>query len=66
MPDIAKLLWPDTVAVIGASPNTKRLRGMIMDVLFDQPFAGEIFPVNASHAEVLGRKAYPSVDAIYR
>ena len=64
MPDIAKLLWPETVAMIGASPNTKRLRGMIMDVLLDQPYAGTIYPVNASHDEVLGLKAYHSVDAI--
>ncbi len=61
MPDIAKLLWPDTVAVVGASPNPQRLRGMIMDVMLGQPFAGEIFPVNANHAEVRGRKAFASV-----
>lgn len=64
MPDIAKLLWPETVAVIGASPNTQRLRGMIMEVLLDQPFAGEVYPVNASHDEILGRKSYPSIDAV--
>ena len=64
MPDIAKLLWPETVAVIGASPNTQRLRGMIMEILLDQPFAGEIYPVNASHDEILGRKSYPSIDAV--
>ena len=61
MPDIAKLLWPDAVAVIGASPNEISLRGMIMSVLINQPFAGNIYPVNASHAEVQGHKAYASV-----
>jgi acyl-CoA synthetase (NDP forming) len=64
MPDIAKLLWPDTVAVIGASPNPQRLRGMIMDIMLGQPFAGDIFPVNANHAEIQGRKAYPTVKDI--
>ncbi len=61
MPDISKLLWPDTVAVIGASPNPQRLRGLILSVLLSQPFAGEIYPVNASHREIQGRKAYPTV-----
>lgn len=64
MPDIAKLLWPDTVAVIGASPNPQRLRGMIMDIMLGQPFAGDIFPVNANHAEIQGRKAFPTVKDI--
>ena len=61
MPDIAKLLWPNAVAVIGASPNEVSLRGMIMSVLINQPFKGNIYPVNASHSEVQGRKAYASV-----
>jgi acyl-CoA synthetase (NDP forming) len=30
MPDIAKLLWPESVAVIGASSDTRGLRGRIM------------------------------------
>ncbi len=64
MPDIGKLLWPDAVAVIGASPNEISLRGMIMSVLLSQPFSGNIYPVNASHAEIQGRKAYASVGDI--
>ena len=64
MPDIGKLLWPDTVAVIGASPNEISLRGMIMSVLINQPYSGSIYPVNASHSEVQGHKAYASVSDI--
>ena len=30
MPDIGKLLWPRSVAVIGASSDTKGLRGRIL------------------------------------
>ena len=64
MPDIAKLLWPNAVAVIGASPNEISLRGMIMSVLISQPFAGNVYPVNASHAEVQGRKACAAIAEI--
>ena len=64
MPDIAKLLSPETVAVIGASPNVKSLRGMTLSVLLSQPFAGRIYAVNASHKAIQGLKAYASVTEI--
>jgi acyl-CoA synthetase (NDP forming) len=61
VPDIARLLWPRSVAVIGASPDTDGLRGRILLVMKGHPFAGPIYPVSRSHAEVQGLKAYPSV-----
>ncbi|MEM7749548.1 MAG: acetate--CoA ligase family protein [Pseudomonadota bacterium] len=64
LPDIGKLLWPNAVAVIGASPNEQSLRGMIMSVLINQPFSGNIYPVNASHQEVQGRKAYATINEV--
>ncbi len=60
-PDLAKLLWPRTVAVVGASPDTESLRGRIMKVMTGHPFAGTLYPISRSHAEVMGLKAYPSV-----
>ena len=60
-PDLAKLLWPRTVAVVGASPDTESLRGRIMKVMSGHPFAGALYPISRSHAEVMGLKAYPSV-----
>lgn len=64
MPDIGKLLWPETVAVIGASPNEKSLRGMTLSVLLSHPFKGRVYAVNASHKEIQGQTAYPSVTAV--
>jgi acetate---CoA ligase (ADP-forming) len=61
LPDIRKLLWPETVAVIGASPNVQSLRGMTLSVLLSQPFAGRVYAVNASHKEIQGQKAHASV-----
>ena len=61
MPDIAKLLWPRTVAVVGASSDTKGLRGRILEVMLSHPFAGTIYPVSRSATEVQGHKAYASV-----
>ena len=64
MPDIGKLLWPKTVAVVGASSDTHGLRGRILETMLAHPFKGTIYPVSRSAAEVQGRKAYQSVAAL--
>ena len=62
MPDIGKLLWPKSVAVVGASSDTQGLRGRILEIMLSHPFAGTVYPVSRSATEVQGLKAYPSVD----
>jgi acetate---CoA ligase (ADP-forming) len=62
--DIGKLLWPNSVAVVGASSDTHGLRGRILEIMCSHPFAGQIYPVSRSAAEVQGLKAYPSVEAL--
>ena len=60
-PDLGALLWPRTVAVVGASPDMETLRGRIMKVMTGHPFKGALHPISRSHGEVMGLKAYPSV-----
>jgi len=62
LPDIGKLLWPRSVAVVGASSDTNGLRGRILQIMRGHPFAGPIYPVSRSETEVQGLKAYRSVD----
>jgi acyl-CoA synthetase (NDP forming) len=64
MPDIGALIAPRSVAVVGASPDASGLRGRIMQTLVGQPYRGEIWPVSRSHTEIMGRKAYPSIEAL--
>lgn len=64
MPDLQKLLWPKSVAVVGASSDTHGLRGRILEVMLSHPYAGKIYPVSRSAAEVQGLKAYASVDVL--
>jgi acetate---CoA ligase (ADP-forming) len=64
MPDIGKLLSPQSVAVVGASSDVQGLRGRILQTILSHPFAGRIYPVSRSAAEVQGLKAYPSVDIL--
>jgi acyl-CoA synthetase (NDP forming) len=61
VPDISKLLWPKTVAVVGASSDLHGLRGRILEIMLSHPYAGTIYPVSRSAADVQGRKAYASV-----
>src|SRR3954463_926674 len=61
MPDIHKLLWPRSVAIVGASSDTRGLRGRILQIMKGHPFRGAVYPVSRSEAEVQGLKAYKSV-----
>src|SRR5262249_56771413 len=61
MPDIGAMLWPRTVALIGASAVADTLRGRILQVLRAHPFAGKLYPISRSHAQVADLKAYPSI-----
>ena len=64
VPDIGKLLCPQTVAVVGAANDLHSLRGRILEIMLSHPFAGTIYPVSRSASEVQGLKAYASVDEL--
>jgi len=61
MPDIKKLLWPRSVAIIGASSDTRGLRGRIVQIMRSHPYQGAVYPVSRSETEVQGLKAYKTV-----
>jgi acetyltransferase len=58
---LESLLYPQTVAVIGASRNTEKVGGAIMANLIKGQFKGTIVPINPEAPEVLGLKAYKSL-----
>ena len=62
MPDISKLLWPKTVALVGASNDLHGLRGRVLETILSHPYAGKVYPVSRSADFVQGLKAYKSVD----
>ncbi len=61
MANIAKLLSPRSVAIIGAAPKGQGLRGRILEILNAHPYAGSVYPVSRTHGEVQGLKAYPTI-----
>ncbi|MEV7096184.1 acetate--CoA ligase family protein [Amycolatopsis sp. NPDC051045] len=56
-----RIMKPVAVAVIGASAEAGKIGHSVLKNLVDGGYAGEIHPVNPKAAEILGRKAYPSI-----
>jgi acetate---CoA ligase (ADP-forming) len=61
MPDIGALLWPRSVALIGASSDAEGLRGRILKVMQSHPYQGAFYPVSRTQKEVMGLKAHASI-----
>jgi len=55
---------PKTVAVIGATENPGTVGRTLVWNLISNPFGGVVFPVNPKRSQVLGIKAYPSINAV--
>lgn len=60
--DLQRLLAPRSVALVGASANPASLGGRTLANLAS--FPGPLYPVNERHAELAGRRCYPSVAAL--
>ena len=55
--------WPETIAVLGASPDLHRIRGRLLHQLRENGFPGRILPINPSYQEIDGLPCYPSIQA---
>jgi len=62
-PDLDPLFDPDSVAVVGASPDSF-YAGNLIDNLLDYGFDGELYPVNPGREEVWGRHCYDDIDDV--
>ncbi len=61
---LTSLLAPESVAIIGASPERTRIRGALLHLLRANGYAGRIYPINPSYPEIDGLRCYPDVAAI--
>lgn len=59
-----KMFYPDSVAVVGASPGETNMGRNIVQNLVNWGYAGKVYPVNPKGEDVLGLKAYGSVEEI--
>jgi acetate---CoA ligase (ADP-forming) len=58
------LFFPRSIAVIGQSNDAGKTAGRPLKFLRQAGFAGAVYPVNARRSEVLGERAWPSVEAL--
>src|SRR5207253_5886611 len=56
-----RIMWPDAVAVIGASAEDGKIGNSVMKNLINGGYKGEIYPIHPKADEIMGRKAYKSV-----
>lgn len=58
---LREILYPQHVAVVGASADRSKFGGRVMHFLTQHGYEGRIFPVNRGAREVLGHRAYADV-----
>ncbi len=60
---VREILHPNSVAVFGASDDTDKFGGRIIDFLIRHGFAGRLVPINPRRAEIRGHTAYAHLTA---
>jgi len=58
------IFTPTSVALVGASERAGSVGRTVLWNLISNPFGGTIYPVNPKHAQVLGIRAYASLQAL--
>ena len=58
------MLWPRSIAVIGASADTRTLRGRILEYLLQRRYSGELFLVSPTQSEIRGHRTYSSIGEV--
>jgi acetyl-CoA synthetase (ADP-forming)/acetyltransferase len=59
-----KLFYPDSIAVVGASPEVKGDRFPFFQALLQSGFSGRLYPVNLNYPEIAGHKAFARLQEI--
>jgi acetyltransferase len=62
--NLDKIFSPKSVAIIGASDEEGSVGCALMKNFVELGFEGKVYPVNLRKAEILGLKAYPTVEQI--
>jgi acetyl coenzyme A synthetase (ADP forming)-like protein len=64
MPNLDVLLYPKSIAVIGASRSRTKLGRFILDNIIKGGFKGKVYPVNPKAQKIGSLSCFPSVTAI--
>lgn len=63
--DIEYFLRPNSIAIIGASSNPRKIGYSVVHNVIESGYQGKIYPVNPNATEILGIKAYATISAIH-
>ena len=58
------LLNPGSIALVGASTNPGKIGYTVLQNIIESKFQGEVYPINPTAPEILGLKAYPTIEAV--
>jgi acetyltransferase len=61
---LQSFFWPQSIAVLGASPDVHRIRGRLLHQLRENGFPGRILPINPSYQQVADLPCFPSIGAV--
>ena len=61
---LQSFFWPESIAVLGASPDLHKIRGRLLHQLRENGFPGRILPINPSYQQIDGLTCYPSIGAV--
>jgi acyl-CoA synthetase (NDP forming) len=62
MPDLEFIFHPESIAVVGASSNPRRVTNrFFLDPLLKLGYEGKIYPIHPTASEIAGLKVYPSI-----
>src|SRR3984957_11741874 len=59
-----RIMKPNAVAVIGASPENGKIGNSVMKNLINGGYQGDIYPIHPSADVIMGKKAYKSVKSV--
>ena len=54
---------PRSVAVVGASPDERKLGHTVFRNIVQNGYTGALYPIHPKADEILGYRAYPSISA---
>ncbi len=61
---LARLLRPESIAIVGASANLEQFNGRVVKNLLRHGYGGRVYPVNPKYEEVAGLRCQPRLDAL--
>lgn len=64
MSGLERLFFPRGVAFVGASEDTERYNGRVLQYALREPFAGGIHAVNPRYATLFGRPCHPDLASV--